>query len=350
MFVAVDFFAPFAEALAFFYRLIPNYGIAIALFTLAVMVVLTPLTLKGTRSMMIMQSLQPEMKKLQAQYKDDRQKLNEELLKFYRENNINPLGGCLPLLIQLPVFLILYRVIAGLTYIPPGGTNFEPKYLTHSSLLYQDLSKTNDMHAFGMNLAESATKALQHSFVSVLPYLVLIIGVAATSIIQQRQISGRNPAAASNPQQQMLMRIGPVMITGFSLIVPGALVIYFFVSNLYRVGQQALISRTIYNTPEAKKLLEAQAREAEARKKNPQPQKGFFQRMLGDAAPPQIGKAKPASNGSGGKAAPSKGGGSGGGGGGGAGTAKPPAAKSNGGRTTPSGSRSAAARKKKRRK
>src|SRR5581483_8140018 len=117
MFVAVDLFAPFAQALAFFYRLVPDYGVAIALFTLAVMIVLTPLTLKETRSMMIMQSLQPEMKKLQAQYKDDRQKLNEELMKFYRENNINPLGGCLPLLIQLPVFWILYRVIYGLTHL-----------------------------------------------------------------------------------------------------------------------------------------------------------------------------------------------------------------------------------------
>ena len=121
MFVAVDFFAPFAQALSFFYNLVPNYAIAIAMLTLAVMIVLTPLTLKGTRSMMIMQALQPEMKKLQAQYKDDRQKLNEELLKFYKENNINPLGGCLPLLIQLPVFLILYRVIAGLTYIPAAA-------------------------------------------------------------------------------------------------------------------------------------------------------------------------------------------------------------------------------------
>ena len=109
------------------------------MLTLAVMIVLTPLTLKGTRSMMIMQALQPEMKKLQAQYKDDRQKLNEELLKFYRENNINPLGGCLPLLIQLPVFLILYRVIAGLTYIPAGQTTFQPKYLDTSSELYRSL-------------------------------------------------------------------------------------------------------------------------------------------------------------------------------------------------------------------
>src|SRR3954447_1675846 len=115
MFVGVDFFAPFANLLAFFYSLWPSYGGAIALMTLAVMVVVTPLTLKGTRSMMMMQQLQPEMRKIQARYKDDRQKLNEELLKFYKENNINPLGGCLPLLVQMPVFLVLYQVLRGLT-------------------------------------------------------------------------------------------------------------------------------------------------------------------------------------------------------------------------------------------
>src|SRR5215510_9872637 len=157
MFVAVDFFAPIAQALSFFYSLVPNYGIAIAMLTLAVMIVLTPLTLKGTRSMMIMQSLQPEMKKLQAQYKDDRQKLNEELLKFYKENNINPLGGCLPLLIQLPVFLILYRVIAGLTSTgdcvnSAGQTfkGFDPQYISKSSDLYQSLHCQTTMKSWGM--------------------------------------------------------------------------------------------------------------------------------------------------------------------------------------------------------
>ncbi|SRR5581483_11490750 len=346
MFVAVDLFAPFAQALAFFYRLVPDYGVAIALFTLAVMIVLTPLTLKGTRSMMIMQSLQPEMKKLQAQYKDDRQKLNEELMKFYRENNINPLGGCLPLLIQLPVFWILYRVIYGLTHLVTvnGHQVFEPKYLDQSSKLYRDLFHQTHMNGWGMDLAQSATHAFGESIGKAIPYIILIIGVAATSIIQQRQISGRNPAASSNPQQQMLMKLGPVMITFFSLIVPGALVIYFFVSNLWRVGQQALISRTIYNTPEAKKLLEAQAKAAEERKAAGPQKGGFLQRMLGDAAP-QLNKERPSGNGAGnGKAGAGKGTG-----GAGAGT-KPPAARSSGGRTTPPRSRSAAARKKKRRK
>ena len=341
MFVAVDFFAPFGNLLAFFYNLWPSYGGAIALMTLAVMIVLTPLTLKGTRSMMVLQALQPEMKKIQAEYKDDRQKLNEELLKFYKENNINPLGGCLPLLVQLPVFIILYNVLRGLTHLAPDGT-FDPKYISKTSKLYEALHGQTQMKSWGMDLSKSVTKVMGESFGKALPYIVMIVLVALTSLIQQKQISGRNPAAASNPQQQLLMKLGPIMLTGISIIYQGGLVIYLLVSNLYRVAQQALISRTIYNTPEAKKLLETQAREAEARAKSGVPQKGFFKQLLGDAAPQinkdKINKDKARSNGGANGEKPSTG------------ANKPPAAKSNGGRTTPPKNRSAAARKKKKRK
>ena len=106
-------FELFAQTLSFFYDLVPNYAIAIVLLTLLVMVITTPFTLKGTRSMIQMQRLQPEMRRLQLKYKDDRQKLNEELMAFYKENNLNPLGGCLPLLLQTPVFIILFNVIQG---------------------------------------------------------------------------------------------------------------------------------------------------------------------------------------------------------------------------------------------
>src|SRR3954454_2265986 len=89
---------------------------SIILLTVAVRVVLFPLTAKQARSMQAMQRVQPELKRLQQKYKNDRQKLNEEMMKFYKENNINPLSGCLPLLIQLPLFLVLYRVIEGLSH------------------------------------------------------------------------------------------------------------------------------------------------------------------------------------------------------------------------------------------
>src|SRR6266849_7050120 len=101
------------KGLAFFYDLIPSYGLAIILLTVAVRLVMLPLTIKQTRSMQEMQRLQPEVKRIQAKYKGDRQKMNEEMMNLYKEHKVNPLGGCLPLLLQLPIFLALYRVFAG---------------------------------------------------------------------------------------------------------------------------------------------------------------------------------------------------------------------------------------------
>ena len=264
------FFKLFASILAFFYAITTNYALAIILLTLLVMIVVTPLTLKGTRSMMMMQQLQPEMRKIQARYKDDRQKLNEELLKFYKENNINPLGGCLPLLVQMPVFLVLYQVLRGLTRRISGmgfdtgwvsgqlgsgtGTtkppsidrNFDPAFLNHNSKMYTNLSNTNTMQAFGMDLAESAKTALSQGVLHATPYLLLIVIVGITGFIQQRQIQGRNPNQQTNPQQQMIMKVMPIFLPVISFGLPAGLVLYFAVSNMYRIAQQAFISHSIY--------------------------------------------------------------------------------------------------------
>src|SRR5207245_6912318 len=91
--------------------LIPSYGLAIILLTVAVRLVLLPLTIKQTRSMQEMQRLQPEVKRIQAKYKGDRQKMNEEMMNLYKEHKVNPLGGCLPLLLQLPYYLDQYHII-----------------------------------------------------------------------------------------------------------------------------------------------------------------------------------------------------------------------------------------------
>ena len=93
------------------YKVIPSYGLAIIFLTLLVRVVLIPLTVKQIRSMAAMQKLQPELKRLQTKYKGDRQKLNEEMMKLYREHGVNPLGGCFPLAMQAPVFIALYSVL-----------------------------------------------------------------------------------------------------------------------------------------------------------------------------------------------------------------------------------------------
>ena len=268
------FFKAFASVLAFFYDITGNYALAIILLTLLVMIIVTPLTLKGTRSMMMMQQLQPEMKKIQTRYKDDRQKLNEELLKFYKENNINPLGGCLPLLVQMPVFLVLYQVLRGLTRrvsdlgadigwvsgqfgvgnspskAPTFERLFDPAWISHNTKMYQDLSVSYQMKAFGLDLAESASKAINQGILHALPFIVLIIIVAITGFVQQRQHQGRNPAAQSNPQQQMIMKIMPFFLPVISFGLPSGLVLYFAVSNIYRIGQQAFISHSIYGMKE----------------------------------------------------------------------------------------------------
>ena len=264
-------FEVIAKTLSVFYDLIPNYAVAIALLTIVVMVVTTPFTLKGTRSMIQMQRLQPEMKKLQIQYKDDRQKLNEELMAFYKENSLNPLGGCLPLLLQTPIFILLYQVIQGLTHTPGGASGFAPKHLDETSKLFQSLDGAERMMAFGVDLAESASKALGVSFVHGLPHIMLVVIVALSSYYQQRQIQGRNPGVEVPQQQQMLMKLMPLMMVAFSFVAPAALVIYFVTSNLYRIGMQYYITRTLYHGEDS---LGAQAQRATAEAKQLRDQQG----------------------------------------------------------------------------
>ena len=258
-------FEVFAQTLSFFYDLIANYAVAIMLLTLLVMVITTPFTLKGTRSMIQMQQLQPEMRRLQLKHKDDRQKLNEELMAFYKENNLNPLGGCLPLLLQTPIFIILFNVIQGLTYIPAGQSTFDPKYLDHTSALYRSLDGATEMLSFGVDLAVSARTALSQGFVEGLPHVVMVAMVAVTSYYQQKQIQGRNPNAEMPPQQKMIMRLMPAMFVFFAFVSPSALVVYFITSNLYRIGMQAYITRTLYHGEDS---MGAKAQQAslEARK------------------------------------------------------------------------------------
>jgi YidC/Oxa1 family membrane protein insertase len=252
--------------LNFFYTLVPNYAVAIALLTVVVMVITTPLTLKGTRSMIEMQRLQPEIRRLQVQYKDDRQKLNEELMAFYKEHQINPVGGCLPLLIQAPVFSILFWVVRGLTNqakfigvqemvhtdFPGLGTvvfppdSFAPKYLSTDSELYQSLVGQDHMNAFGVDLSQTPMEALSAGFLHAVPYILMVAVIAFLSWYQQKQIMGRNAGAEVTQQQQMMMRIGPVMFVFFAAVSPAAIGVYFLISTLWRVGQQHYITRSLY--------------------------------------------------------------------------------------------------------
>ena len=274
-----------ANVLSFFYDIWPSYGGAIILFTLAVMLVLSPLAIKSTRSMIRMQRLQPEMKKLQAKYKDDREALNREMMAFYKANNVNPFSSCLPLLLQMPVFIILYRVLHGLTRTGEDG-NFEPSYLDHSSNLYKDLSSTDKMMSFGMDLSKSALEELQdRGLLVAIPYILLVGIVVVTSFVQQRQIQGRNPNASANPQQQMIGRIMPFIFIPISVSLPAGVVVYFAVSNLVRVGQQGLVTRLEFSGKDQEGKPAPKVRDAEATAKEPRSSKP----KPGDALKPSSG-------------------------------------------------------------
>jgi YidC/Oxa1 family membrane protein insertase len=230
-----------AGLLAFFYdHVVRDYAAAITLLTVTVMAVLAPLTWKGTRSMLAMQRLQPEIKKLQAKHKNDRQALNEAMMAFYKEHQVNPLSGCLPTLIQFPVLIVMFRVLRGLTHVTDGKS--APQYISHSSDLYKALVKAGGhMVSLGMDLSRSAA---QSKGTDRLPLYILIALVVASSFWQSRQMTARNQSAQqANPQMQMMQRIFPLISGLISFSLPGGVVLYFFVSNLVRIAQQGLMYR-----------------------------------------------------------------------------------------------------------
>ena len=263
-----------ANLLSWFYDFWPSYGMAITLLTLLIMVILTPLTLKQTKSMIKIQHVQPELKKIQNKYKNDKERMNKEVMAFYTANNVNPLSGCLPLFVQAPVFLVLYNVIRGLTRrlsnigehagwiagrfnqevsVPPDRMEvFYPDYIDHQSALFNDLSQEKEMVSWGVDLARSASDALSDGFVTSVPYFILILLVFASSWYQQKQIRGRNQQAAISPQQQMIFKIMPFFLPVISFSFDAALVVYFVISNLYRIIQQGYITRKFYGENENK--------------------------------------------------------------------------------------------------
>ena len=261
------------SVLAFIYSVIPNYGLAIILFTLGIRLLLLPLGIKQIRSMQSMQAIQPQMKALQQKYKGNRQKLNEEVMKLYRENRVNTFMGCLPLLAQVPVLIALFAVLQfplGLTHIPhskPVRTISAPP----DSRLYMDLvcsgrhasrlcpdrtgeSKTNflcanllcnALQAGNPNVRVQAQRVVDapegldcgSGFPSRIPYYVFAIGMIASTYYQQRQMQRVSPAS----QQQPLLKYMPLLFGFWGFIFPAGLVIYWTTTNLVQIAQQRLM-------------------------------------------------------------------------------------------------------------
>jgi YidC/Oxa1 family membrane protein insertase len=209
-----------------------SFWFAIVLLTLSVRVLLIPLTVKQVKSSRAMSALQPELKKLQEKHKGDRQRLNEEMMKMYKERGVNPLAGCLPLLFQMPFFFALYQVIYR------KQLSGEPNILLHHGF-------------FGIPL-DTRWWALPWSERLLAPegivILLLILAMGATTFISQRQLMSRQ-TAEMNPQQAMLMRIMPLMFVVFAVNFPLAVIIYWVTSNLWSMGQQYMILRSQPLTP-----------------------------------------------------------------------------------------------------
>jgi YidC/Oxa1 family membrane protein insertase len=191
------------QSLEFIHKFIPNWGWAIIVFSLLIYLVLYPLTLKQMRSMKEMQALQPKIEALRLTYKDNPQRLNKEIMELYREHKVNPLGGCLPLLLQMPIFFALYQVL--MRSVALHGASF---------LWIKDLSGPDKLLVInGFNI-------------NILPILM-----ALGMFVQQRMsiVPGASSEAAT--QQKMMLFIMPIMFGFIFYNMPAGLVLYWFINS-----------------------------------------------------------------------------------------------------------------------
>src|ERR671932_1473487 len=194
----------FGNALEFFHSMGAPWWLSVAILTVVVRSLLFPLTIKQVKSMRAMQDLKPEMDRLRAKYKDNKQRQQEELMKLYQERKVNPLGGCLPLLIQMPIFITMYYVIRTFDQTHAG-------FASGGILWFKDLTVADPYH--------------------ILPILSAVTMLAASEIT----------AKSVAPQQRWLMRLAPVGITVFLLNFPAGLFMYWITSNLVTLVQNYVI-------------------------------------------------------------------------------------------------------------
>jgi YidC/Oxa1 family membrane protein insertase len=265
-------FSLFGWLLAFFYSLIPNYGFAIMMLTIVIMAVMTPLTVKSTRGMVAMQKIQPEIKKLQVKYKgaENRQTLNEELMRLYKEENVNPMSSCLPMLVQGPFLFVLYQVIKGLsntvavhrTLTMPAHILSQPKYIPTSSKLYESIIAAHgQLKVFGFDMA---LKPFSHhsSTLAAAPYFVFVLAAVGLQYFQMAQINNRAKKTGQNipSQQQAIQRFLPIMFAYIYFIIPAAVVLYMIVSNIIRIITQDVMFRLGVSNPGSTRERELPAR------------------------------------------------------------------------------------------
>jgi YidC/Oxa1 family membrane protein insertase len=208
------------QLLGFFYGLVHNWGLAIIILSLAVYFLLFPLSIKQMRSMKEMQLLQPKIDALRKELKDNPQRLNKEIMALYKEHKVNPLGGCLPLLLQMPIFFALYQAL--IRSVALRGAHF---------LWITDLSSPDRAFAFKNSLPFLGNQ------VNILPILMAI------GMFVQQKISMAKATGEAAQQQKMMSIIMPIMFGVIFYQMPSGLVLYWFVNSLLMLCYQFRINR-----------------------------------------------------------------------------------------------------------
>ena len=216
------------------------------------MLLTAPLVLKSTKGMLEMQRLQPEMRKLQQQYRGDRQKLNEEMMKLYQEHKVNPLASCFPLLLQMPVFIIMFQVLKGLSDTDAGAVGFTPKFISKSSEMYRSLVGKTEMKSFGLDLAVRPMDMLSESFTKGLVYALLVVALGGLYLVQQKMVASRAAVSPSvSPAQQKIMQYLPVVFAVFLIFYLTGLVIYYMAQTFIRIALNYYITHRFYKGHES---------------------------------------------------------------------------------------------------
>lgn len=206
---------PLLYLLHFSHRFTTSYGVDIILLTVLIKLLMAPLTHKSFASMKQMQKLQPQMERIKEKFKDDKEKLNKEIMELYRRNKVNPLGGCLPMLLQFPVFIGLYNAL------------LTPIELRHAPFLWiKDLSRP-DWESLPVTLGGWSLG---------IPILTLLMG--ASMFVQQWMTP-----SAGDPNQKRMMYLMPIVFTAMFVNFPSGLTIYWLVNNILSVLQQYLTNR-----------------------------------------------------------------------------------------------------------
>ena len=310
------------------YNVIPNYALTIIVVTVVIRLLLLPFGFKQIKSMQHMQALQPKIKELQKKYKSNKQKQQEETMKLYKEAGVNPLGGCLPMLLTLPFLFAMYSVIRPPVLAPNADASGQVttytvmnNHLPTDSTLFFDVVEHENLEMLSVNLQcalatagttvvekDSKKQPIQEGlpilasdnqqiasgptskavldcgakkFPDAIPYVFLLLLMLGTAVYQQRQMTKANPPSAQAGPNAAIMKYMPLLYGVWGFAFPAGLIVYWTTANGIQIGQQTLMLRAGHIGPEA---LERRMEQQRAKMAEGQPQRKGIMGWMNDKA------------------------------------------------------------------